>query len=1436
LLGPAIALGYARAYAGTYCSQTPSGTVSSSTSFDCAVAAGTMDRPLVFYTGYGMWYSGENHISRGGLPLTITNDADIDVSGTFATGSSNSGAQNYTPAFPASSKSGSAIQINSLSGGLLAFNIGNDAEYSGNDVAGGAGAPITISSNGSVTAPGFGIAAYSTGGHGSKAGTTSGTAGDGGASGAVVITVNDNVFAGTGPAVLGASYGGGGGRTGKLGHGGAAGDVALTFGQNARYVTSGASGALFTGSPIVSGSAASAISYGGDAYRDNGGNAGAATISAAATEGLTFSTAGTYAPALFARSYGGTGNGQGYTGGSAAEAGVELSGQGTIATTGARAPGIVAQSLGGAGQSKKVTDTKETSATGGVAGEAYAENSFTITTSGTQSHGIVVQSAGAGGGIFRYTGSGQLTWGDQNVSSGKGAAVDVSNSGAITTTGSDANGIVAQSIGGGGGHVDLGPDAGAVTVGGLASNVSGNSVTVSNSGDISTLGGGTATSTYGGGIAIVAQSIGGGGGTMAGGSGRIGGAGTGSTGGEVSVTNRGASLSTAGTDAHGILAQSIGGGGGQGRNSTGLFVAVGGTGGAGGNAGEATVNNSGAITVSGDYANGMIVQSIGGGGGTGGHATAIGAFGLPADAHGGSGGAGGVGSDATANNAVNGTTGSIVTQGLNSTAMMAQSIGGGGGSGGAAKSVSAGVFSVSLAFGGSGSGGGDGGAAIVNAAGNLTTYNYDSVAVVSQSVGGGGGQGGVASAKSFGFGMPVDAEGNTVSAAVSIAHGGSGGAASDGGAASATNYDSTSHVIEQAVQTSSNQTDPTTGAVSLVTVQKGTAFAGITTFGDNSTGMLVQSIGGGGGAGGDATANSSAGVLQKQLDDLSDGEAPKSIDVTVDVALGGTAGGGGAGGTATATNKGSITTFGLFADGIVVQSIGGGGGQGGSGNSKSKASGDTSFGLNVSLGATGGAGGSGGAASAGNDANATIVTNGDNSRGILTQSIGGGGGNGGGGGGSTSASFGLSIGLGASGATGGSGGAATAWNYGTVRTEGDWSDGVMAQSIGGGGGNGGAGDSSLSVTSSEKFSDIFTPDSDSSETDDGASDDDSTTGSFALSLGTTGGGGGDAGAVVVGANVSASAIPTDAAWTPKSTTTSSTIVTAGNNSNGLVAQSIGGGGGNAAISPASSSVNATLNIGASGGGGGAGGEVFVIAGNITTSGFSSHGVLAQSIGGGGGTGVASGVATTIKTRLGSENVALETGAHAGSSNDGGAVSVTTQDDTAIVTGREVRVAGTGTSATDAFGILAQSIGGGGGTASAAMGSATASSGQGAEASHSITLGGGPVASETFVNGGDVSVFHQGDISTYGARGFGIVAQSIGGGGGLVSGDANSLAGVKFAKDAAGFGGNVTVGLLNAPSGESSYGAMIETFSDGAFGILTQSIGGGGVSPPIRPSP
>ncbi|MEI9895018.1 MAG: hypothetical protein WDN28_14290 [Chthoniobacter sp.] len=220
----------------------------------------------------------------------------------------------------------------------------------------------------------------------------------------------------------------------------------------------------------------------------------------------------------------------------------------------------------------------------------------------------------------------------------------VDNLGDITTTGGDAYGIFAQSIGGGGGNGGDGHQGfdGSlalkkydrskftknlkIVVGGSGgSSGDGNTVNITNTGAITTYGDGSR--------AVFAQSIGGGGG--AGGAGDEGatgtvgvGGGTGSTGdgGAVNITING-SIDTFGNAATGIFAQSVGGGGGAAGDvdrglknylNIGTGLAFGQGSGSGGDGGAVTVNSNANITTRGTGADGILAQSVGGGGGVGG--------------------------------------------------------------------------------------------------------------------------------------------------------------------------------------------------------------------------------------------------------------------------------------------------------------------------------------------------------------------------------------------------------------------------------------------------------------------------------------------------------------------------------------------------------------------------------------------------------------------------------------------------------------------------------------------------------------------------------------------------------------------------------------------------------------------------------------------------
>ena len=115
----------------------------------------------------------------------------------------------------------------------------------------------------------------------------------------------------------------------------------------------------------------------------------------------------------------------------------------------------------------------------------------------------------------------------------------------------------------------------------------------------------------------------------------------------------------------------------------------------------------------------------------------------------------------------------------------------------------------------------------------------------------------------------------------------------------------------------------------------------------------------------------------------------------------------------------------------------------------------------LSLGGSGAGGASAGQVSV-HSGNATyadnIFTAGDNSAGILAQSVGGGGGNGGVAvslSGSQALLGSAAVSLGGSGGTGSNGGGTEVTSVGNITTLGNASDGIFAQSVGGGGGSGG---------------------------------------------------------------------------------------------------------------------------------------------------------------------------------------------------------------------------------------------------------------------------------------------------------------------------------------------------------------------------------------------
>ena len=310
---------------------------------------------------------------------------------------------------------------------------------------------------------------------------------------------------------------------------------------------------------------------------------------------------------------------------------------------------------------------------------------------------------------------------------------------------------------------------------------------------------------------------------------------------------------------------------------------------------------------------------------------------------------GGTGGAVTVHNS-----GDISSFGDFSQGLEAQSLGGGGGAGG-----SSGFLFVSV--GGSGGKGGHGGAVDIDldGAGTITTGGMFAQGVLAQSIGGGGGAGGSAAGKGT---------------ALSVAVGGAGGGGGRGG--------------DVRIEATGNDDPLLIGAPPLETfLNNDIALEGfeIATQGNHASGMLAQSVGGGGGVGGNAKSDS------------------VSVLASINVAVGGSGGEGAWGGLlARVASDFDVLTVGPNAYGIAAQSIGGGGGF----------NGDPSLNLgllvsntveNVCCGdfSTGADGGeiviemksdmtyTGGVFAS--PPRSSIVTDGKNAHGIVAQSIGGGG-------------------------------------------------------------------------------------------------------------------------------------------------------------------------------------------------------------------------------------------------------------------------------------------------------------------------------------------------------------------------------------------------------------------------------------------------------------
>ncbi|MEG0184594.1 MAG: hypothetical protein RR704_14195, partial [Stenotrophomonas sp.] len=1070
-------------------------------------------------------------------------------------------------------------------------------------------------------------------------------------------------------------------------------------------------------------------------------------------------------------------------------------------------------------------------------------NTVNVTVRGTvsgQDYGAFIASIGGDGGTGgasddccdRTGGAGG------NAGAGGNVTATLTSTGIAVASGTGAAFYVA-SVGGVGGVGGTSNSAGAGGKGGDAGTVN-----VEVDGNVNTAG---TANTYG----VLAQSLGGVGGggghssawfNPTSGSGNLGGKAN-----TVSITGTGATitthdLSSAGDNSSGIVAQSIGGGGGVGPDSNGWF-AVGGNGGSASNGANASISMTNtSVATFGFNSAAVIAQSIGGGGGKGGDAcnasNDLCNGGLVNMTVGGSGGAGGDASDANA--AMLGSS-YVATINKHSPGLEIQSIGGGGGDGGSAYGkVSSLFYGASISVGGTGGVGGNGGtvntARTENNAGasRILTFDSNSDGILGQSIGGGGGNGGAATAKSV-----VKGGDDYPSQSLAMAMGGSGGVA---------------------------------GAGNSVYLQNSGLVA---TIGGGSSGMVAQSIGGGGGNAGDASATAAATY--------------SNMSLAVSLAFGGTGGAAGNGGNAEVNNGGLLLTTGESAMGMLIQSIGGGGGAGGAGDAKSDSSASVNQGddtaentpegksVAFSLGSagSGGAGGSGANVTATNSG--AIITLGDAGHGIMAQTLGGGGGNAGGAAASTKGDIAIAPQIGGSGGAGGDTwytGAVNITNTGTIATFGADANAIIAQSIGGGGGSGGKAGTTLADAKSNKdgsngsgasvqstltaiennygsnggsalatynsmsgaiatinsllgnsaslsavADDDAGDDLDNVAESGGESDDQNQAKSISLNVavGGKGGKGGSGGYITI--------------------TNNGDVATIGKMADAIIGQSIGGGGGKggAASTATSADYSGSLAIGGTGGDGGNGGEPTVTnTGAVYTMGPLSAGIIAQSVGGGGGIGGASVTTVSKSSDVSDEpggsdksvSLAVSLGGNGGS---GGIAEAAVVNNSGNVQTR----------GHDSIGIVAQSIAGGGGIVKTlatdldnAGGSANASSSK--DYALQFKFGGSNGASG---NSGAAHVTTSASIDTRGDNSYGILAQSIGGGGGLaLGGKPNGSTAADF------FGSGAHAGSVTGSSNPNDDGIVnvtvngaITTSGLGAMGIVAQSIGCTAMPSPATPS-
>jgi uncharacterized protein YhjY with autotransporter beta-barrel domain len=773
--------------------------------------------------------------------------------------------------------------------GIAALSVGGAG---GNGATGGAGGVGGIAGAGGVAGVDGADGAGGAGGNGGVGNAVTLT------SSALITTLGDSASG-----LYGISRGGNGGNGassetagGQGGQGGDAGAVWVSndpvdiFSQSGDIQTHGA-GAYGL---YVSSQGGSGGSGGSGTIAGAGGAGGAGAAASGLNLGSSIQTWGIDAVALAVVSAGGAGGaggsgGMGGNGGAAGDVMGENGGGGAtivtplitpspsvIVTYGDYANGMSIYSQGGVGgNGGDGLYLGGAGGAGGAAGSATAHNTFlsSIDTFGVSAVGMNVLSIGGTGGAGGACQSMYFGANGAGGAGGAGSTVTVENNGSIHTRGTSSGGIVAVSRGGAGGAGGLHSTAdGGYTDAGTYASI-GASVTsivsiVMNSGlanattltniilttyatwvaNGGTLGGSDVTTFLSSVLAALDPDTATTlqtvllqtGNILAGIPDAGANGGNGGNAGAVNVLNTG-SILTEGDYATGIWAISQGGQGGA------ALYSAASSGGNGGNAGAVTVNNDGSIETLGASAIGILAQSTGGAG-------AEVMNDRPAGGNGGDAGAVVVNNGMTFDieavpQGTVGSTASILTMGDYSYGIMVQSYGGVGSQGGATLD-SAGV----------GGNGGRGGAVTIGngANGTITTFGYGAAGIWAQSEGGNGGAGGS---------VIVDETAPGLLLSSTVLFGGAGGF---GGAA---------------------------GDIAIANQGQ------VVTHGDLAYGIIAESRGGAGAAGG-----TSLGSL-----------------------FGGNGGDGGNGGAITIDNDGLVETHGAYAQGIRAISVGGAPGAGGDG-------------------------------------------------------------------------------------------------------------------------------------------------------------------------------------------------------------------------------------------------------------------------------------------------------------------------------------------------------------------------------------------------------------------------------------------------------------------------------------------------------------------------